>query len=158
MFHKLPPREEGQGLIEYALILVLVAIVVIAILLLLGPVVGNVFSNIVVRLQDGGGGPSGSKVISFNGNATVSKSGAGVACTYTAWVPIKVTQGGVGVAGENVQASVALNGGALGVINPSGTTGGSGTATLSTSVSSKPCNGTQATVSIGTDSQTVPIN
>ncbi len=44
------PREEGQGLVEYALILVLVAIVVIAILLLLGPVVGNVFSNIVSNL------------------------------------------------------------------------------------------------------------
>ena len=41
------PREKGQGLVEYALILVLVAIVVIAILLILGPVVGNVFSNIV---------------------------------------------------------------------------------------------------------------
>jgi len=44
------PREEGQGLVEYALILVLVAIVVIAILLLLGPIVGNVFSNIVKNL------------------------------------------------------------------------------------------------------------
>ena len=44
------PREEGQGLVEYALILVLVAIVVIAILLLLGPVVGNVFSNLVSNL------------------------------------------------------------------------------------------------------------
>ena len=44
------PREEGQGLVEYALILVLVAIVVIAILLLLGPVIGNVFSNIVNSL------------------------------------------------------------------------------------------------------------
>ena len=42
--------EEGQGLVEYALILVLVAIVVIAILLLLGPVIGNVFSNIVGNL------------------------------------------------------------------------------------------------------------
>jgi pilus assembly protein Flp/PilA len=41
------PREEGQGLVEYALILVLVAIVVIAILLLLGPIIGNVFSNII---------------------------------------------------------------------------------------------------------------
>jgi pilus assembly protein Flp/PilA len=40
-------REKGQGLVEYALILVLVAIVVIAILLIMGPVVGNVFSNIV---------------------------------------------------------------------------------------------------------------
>ena len=44
------PREDGQGLVEYALILVLVAIVVIAILLLLGPVIGNVFSNITTSL------------------------------------------------------------------------------------------------------------
>lgn len=40
------PREEGQGLVEYALILVLVAIVVIAILTLLGPQIANVFSKI----------------------------------------------------------------------------------------------------------------
>jgi pilus assembly protein Flp/PilA len=40
----------GQGLVEYALILVLVAVVVIAILTLLGPAVGNVFSQIVRRL------------------------------------------------------------------------------------------------------------
>jgi pilus assembly protein Flp/PilA len=44
------PREEGQGLVEYALVLVLIAVVVIAILLLLGPVVGNVFSNLVANL------------------------------------------------------------------------------------------------------------
>ncbi len=44
------PREEGQGLVEYALILVLVAIVVIAILLLLGPVIGNIFSNIIAAI------------------------------------------------------------------------------------------------------------
>ena len=44
------PREAGQGLVEYALILVLVAVVVIAILLLLGPIVGNVFSNLVANL------------------------------------------------------------------------------------------------------------
>jgi pilus assembly protein Flp/PilA len=41
------PREEGQGLVEYALILVLVAIVVIVILAILGPAIGNVFSNVV---------------------------------------------------------------------------------------------------------------
>jgi pilus assembly protein Flp/PilA len=39
-------REEGQGLVEYALILVLVAVVVIAVLTLLGPAIGNVFSEI----------------------------------------------------------------------------------------------------------------
>ena len=46
------PQEEGQGLVEYALILVLVAVVVIAILLLLGPVVGNVFSNIIYVMNN----------------------------------------------------------------------------------------------------------
>ena len=42
-----PQNEEGQGLVEYALILVLVAVVVIIILTVLGPLVGNVFSTIV---------------------------------------------------------------------------------------------------------------
>lgn len=38
--------QHGQGLVEYALILVLVALVVIAVLLLMGPTIGNVFSKI----------------------------------------------------------------------------------------------------------------
>jgi pilus assembly protein Flp/PilA len=37
----------GQGLVEYALILVFVAIVVIVVLVILGPSVGNMYSNIV---------------------------------------------------------------------------------------------------------------
>ena len=41
------PKEKGQGLVEYALILVLVAIVVIVILSLLGPAIGGVFSDIL---------------------------------------------------------------------------------------------------------------
>ena len=44
-------REDGQGLVEYALVLVLVAVVVIAILTLLGPQIGNVFSRIVNGLS-----------------------------------------------------------------------------------------------------------
>jgi len=39
-------KEEGQGLVEYALILVLIAIVVIGILTLLGQRVSSVFSQI----------------------------------------------------------------------------------------------------------------
>ena len=45
MFKKL--QRKGQGLVEYALILVLVAIVIIVILSVLGPAIGNVFSQIV---------------------------------------------------------------------------------------------------------------
>ena len=46
------PKEKGQGLVEYALILVLVAIVVIAALMVLGPIIGNVFSKINSSLSD----------------------------------------------------------------------------------------------------------
>ena len=45
------PKEKGQGLVEYALILVLVAIVVIAALMVLGQVIGNVFSKINTSLS-----------------------------------------------------------------------------------------------------------
>ncbi len=45
------PREEGQGLVEYALILVFVAIVVIAILAILGPQIANIFSRITSGLS-----------------------------------------------------------------------------------------------------------
>lgn len=38
--------ERAQGLVEYALILTLVAIVVIAALMILGPMIGNTFSAI----------------------------------------------------------------------------------------------------------------
>lgn len=38
--------EKGQGLVEYAIILVFVAIVVIAVMRLLGPKIGNTFSSI----------------------------------------------------------------------------------------------------------------
>lgn len=44
------PKEKGQGLVEYALILVLVAIVVIVVLALLGPAIGAIFSNIITAL------------------------------------------------------------------------------------------------------------
>ncbi len=43
-------KERGQGMVEYALILVLVAIVVIAALTILGPLVGNIFSTINASL------------------------------------------------------------------------------------------------------------
>jgi pilus assembly protein Flp/PilA len=39
-------REEGQGMVEYALILVLIALIVIVILTTVGHQVNNVFSNI----------------------------------------------------------------------------------------------------------------
>ena len=43
-------RQRGQGMVEYALILVLVSIVVIVILLTMGNQIANVFSNVVAAL------------------------------------------------------------------------------------------------------------
>ena len=40
----------GQGLVEYALILALVVLIVVAVLWLLGPGIGNAYSNIVSNL------------------------------------------------------------------------------------------------------------
>ena len=39
--------ESGQGLVEYALIMLFVALAVIVILALLGPAIGNIFSSII---------------------------------------------------------------------------------------------------------------
>jgi len=46
-----PNRIKGQGLVEYAIILVMVAVVLIAVLALLGPSVGNVFNKIASALD-----------------------------------------------------------------------------------------------------------
>ena len=43
-------RQGGQGMVEYALILVLVSIVVIVILLAMSNQIQNVFSNVVAAL------------------------------------------------------------------------------------------------------------
>jgi pilus assembly protein Flp/PilA len=40
------PKEKGQGLVEYAIIISFVAIVVIAVVRLLGPEIGNTFSDL----------------------------------------------------------------------------------------------------------------
>lgn len=43
-------KEKGQGLVEYALILVLVAVVVIAVYLLLKDSIGPIIQNIVYKI------------------------------------------------------------------------------------------------------------
>ena len=44
------PKEKGQGLVEYALILVLVSLAVLLILAVLGPQVGNMYSQVTSAL------------------------------------------------------------------------------------------------------------
>lgn len=50
-FFKRLRAQRGQGMVEYALILVLVSIVVIILLLTMGNQIQNVFSNVVTALS-----------------------------------------------------------------------------------------------------------
>lgn len=43
------PGLKGQSLLEYALIITLVAVVIIVILALLGPSIGNMYSNVIAN-------------------------------------------------------------------------------------------------------------
>ncbi len=50
----LPPERDGQGLVEYSLIIVLVAIVVILMLAVTGGAINNVYSRISNSLATSG--------------------------------------------------------------------------------------------------------
>lgn len=45
-------EESGQGLVEYALLIILIGVVVIALLVALGPTLSNMFANIVVSMEN----------------------------------------------------------------------------------------------------------
>lgn len=49
-------REEGQGLVEYALILIFVSVVLVFLLTVLGPGIANIYSNILVAVNGAGSG------------------------------------------------------------------------------------------------------
>ncbi len=48
------PQEDGQGLVEYGLILILVAVVVVVVLTLLGTQLSQVFSKVAGSIPGGG--------------------------------------------------------------------------------------------------------
>lgn len=79
-------RDEGQGLVEYALLLMLVAVVIIAILTILGPQVGEVFSRVSSSLGGGGGGIASVTATRSNGG-----HGDNVSVTVTVNSPTTIT-------------------------------------------------------------------
>lgn len=130
--HPLTPgsfrRQSGQGLVEYALILVLVAVVSIIILAALGPSVGNIFSSVRCSLNSSGGGCStgnGSLNVTWNPPASY---GVGTAtATYT------ITYNGTPQSGVSLSCTSGFSGGSDGGGNyyVSGPRGASSTCTAS---------------------------
>jgi pilus assembly protein Flp/PilA len=51
MLENLTKREEGQDMIEYALLAALISIVAIAIIVLIGPYLKNIFQDVVNALN-----------------------------------------------------------------------------------------------------------
>ena len=47
LFHR---KTSGQGLLEYALIIMLVGMIVLLVLTLMGPAIANMFSNVVQNI------------------------------------------------------------------------------------------------------------
>ncbi|MEW6717898.1 MAG: pilus assembly protein [Chloroflexota bacterium] len=43
------PKEWGQSLVEYSLILLFVVVIVIVLLSIFGPTVGNLYSNVIIN-------------------------------------------------------------------------------------------------------------
>jgi pilus assembly protein Flp/PilA len=113
-------QENGQGLVEYALILVLVAVIVIAILTLLGPQVGNVFSRVVHGMggatSSGGGGGGSTPTGNVTGvSALRGVGGADVVVTITVSAEVSVTavdsqSGQTGTLNCNLSCTVILPG------------------------------------------------
>jgi pilus assembly protein Flp/PilA len=77
----LPEREEGQGLVEYALILVLVAIAAIIILAVLGSTVALVYVRVVGGLNGQSLTSSGVEYMVLSANVGVT--GGGSSCNVT---------------------------------------------------------------------------
>ena len=80
---KIPKKEEGQGLVEYALLLVLVAVIIIAILTLLGSQVMLVFARVAGGLNGQIITGDGSETIITSYDATIEQKGPKCKATIT---------------------------------------------------------------------------
>lgn len=133
---RIPKNEKGQGLVEYALLIVLIAIVVIVILAVLGRQVRTVFAQVYAGLNgqtlDGSGteyvvtGVSASVTGTFSCNVSVSG-------TVVVFEDGELADAGVGVSGS---AFWGNGGGPV-----SGTTDSNGTASVGPASGSGACSG-----------------
>lgn len=124
---KIPDREDGQGLVEYALMLALVAVVVIAILIILGPTVTVVYARVI-------GGFSGQSVTLSGGEVIVlgletDMTGSGVCELTVSGSALVGLQDGEIMANQLVKARAYVGGNATSLVL-SATANGNGLADL----------------------------
>jgi pilus assembly protein Flp/PilA len=129
-------RQEGQGLVEYALILVLVAVVVIVILTVLGPQVSGVFARVMAGLN--GQSLTGQGLEYAFTSAGVSSPGGETTCHMSTSATVIALQDGVPVADQSVSVTVAVT---LGSTTLAGTTNRNGIVSMSGNINGA-CSGT----------------
>lgn len=141
---RLPKNEKGQGLVEYALLLVLIAIVVIVILAVLGRQVRAVFAQVYAGLNGQTLDGSGTEyvVTGVNADPTGSPPFCNVSVSGTVYV---FEDGDLAGAGIGVSGSASWSGGGGAV---SGTTDSSGAASVGPATGSGNCSGT-ASITVG---------
>lgn len=137
---RIPRREEGQGLVEYALILVLIAVVVIVILEILGGSLVLAYARIIGGLNGQVMSGSGQEAIILSYDMEVS--GGGGTCTVNVTdISALVVQDGEPL--ENTAVSIPADATGGSPSNPSGTTNGNGVVSgLSTGSFNASCGGT----------------
>jgi pilus assembly protein Flp/PilA len=123
---KIPKREEGQGLVEYALLLVLVAIVIIAILTILGSQVMVVFARVI-------GGLNGQTITGVGTEAIITGADVSVTGTTSCTATIEdISFVGLqdGNVLENGTVSIAIQANGSTARTVSGSTGANGMGSL----------------------------
>jgi pilus assembly protein Flp/PilA len=94
--HPSRKRERGQGLVEYALIVVLIAVVVTAVLALLGPTLRNAFSSVTGNIASAratqppapGSTPTAQRNVITSVSASRTSSGRGNSVNVTIRVSV----------------------------------------------------------------------
>ena len=142
-------KEEGQGLVEYALLLVLVAIVIVVVLALMGRTVTTVYAQIYAGLNGQDLAGTGTEYIVTGVDVQVTGSGlcsVAVRGTVTVFEDGDLVGAGIGVSGTGFWE------GDSGPV--SGTTNGSGTANVGPASGTGGCSG-RAGVTVGDNTKTV---
>ncbi len=135
---KFPKREEGQGLVEYALVLVLVAIVVILIVQLLGTAVTVVFARVLAGLNGQMLNGVGTEYL-VSGADITSVGVAGSCDVILTNVTVVAFQDGTALSNASVSVPVTAPGGSSTL---TGTTDSNGVATGLGTTFSAACSGT----------------
>ncbi len=107
---KFPAREEGQGLVEYALVLVLIAVVVIIILTVLGSAVTLVYAQVVGGFSGQSLTKTGTEYLVLEAGVSVTGSGGNICNVDISNATVAVVQDGELLKNSST-GSIAISGG-----------------------------------------------